>query len=593
MADQQNKKPLRRAGLISPFGVGATVDYADGQSLMTSAIDHWPSSRETCPAKWKIDEERLCDALKIKEIRFPPDFESGRNIIPAARFPRWQHCPRCHSLRRKIAARDCNNPECKKKNIKALPMRFVAICSNGHIDDIDWMRWVHGDAGGSDACQLRYSAGRSASLSGIAISCSCGKRRTLGGLFSPADNAQGLQQPCRGHRPWLGTKADQPCDEMMQAAQKGASNVYFPKVESAIFVPDWIEEEANKVHILVENDDYWSAVEDTADADGVPNRKVIERYAIRRGIDFSALYSATLSKLSGEELEEKVVDLKPAEYAAITSCAGSSKDELFVRGANLENYEGWMNEYFSGVYLVPKLRETRVLSGFTRLQPPGPLDEARIQPVSSEKVNWLPGIKVTGEGFLLTFDIERLRSFSLGDSPRKRASRIKTNVNRVNEQLGRDAIELDPAELVIHTFGHLMIRAISYVCGYGSSALRERIYVDLGAAKPMAGVLIYTASGDSEGSLGGIVRQAEPGRLEKSILYALNAANWCSSDPVCAETEGQGSSGANLAACHACALLPETSCEYGNRLLDRVTVVGSEEDRKIGFFGNLLKSNLI
>ena len=70
MAGRRNDKPIRRAGLISPFGVGATVDYADGQSLITSAIDHWPFSIDTCPAELKINEERLCDALNVSEIRF-------------------------------------------------------------------------------------------------------------------------------------------------------------------------------------------------------------------------------------------------------------------------------------------------------------------------------------------------------------------------------------------------------------------------------------------------------------------------------------------------------------------------------------------
>lgn len=587
MAGRRNDKPIRRAGLISPFGVGATVDYADGQSLITSAIDHWPFAQETCPAELKIDEERLCDALNISEIRFPPDFELGGNI-PAARFPRWQHCPRCHSLRSQLAARDCNNPECKKRKIKTLPMRFVAICSNGHLDDIDWMRWVHGEAGKSDGCQLRYNAGRSSSLSGITISCSCGKKRTLGGLFSKAENARGLQQPCRGHRPWLGAKADEPCEEMMQAAQKGASNVYFPKVESAIFVPDWLEDQTNKIQMLVQDPEVWEIIEATAENDLTPNQKIIDKYAQSRGVDVSALSAAVVAKLTGNEDREREIDLKPAEYAAITSCAGSPEDELFVRQVNLSDYQEWVRQFFSGVYLVTKLRETRVLRGFSRVQPPGPSDETRIQPVS-QKVNWLPGIKVTGEGFLLTFDIEKLKAFRQHDLPHSRAMRIETNVNRVNEQLGRERIQLDPAELVVHTFAHLMIRAISYECGYGSSALRERIYVDLDAEKPMAGVLIYTASGDSEGSLGGIVRQAEPARLEKSVLHALKAADWCSSDPVCAETEGQGSGGANLAACHACALLPETSCEYGNRLLDRISVVGLEEDRSVGYFGNLME----
>ncbi len=100
----------------------------------------------------------------------------------------------------------------------------------------------------------------------------------------------------------------------------------------------------------------------------------------------------------------------------------------------------------------------------------------------------------------------------------------------------------------------------------------------------MQGVLIYTASGDSEGTMGGLVRQGEPDRLPDTIERAVRKAQWCSSDPVCIESTGQGTDNANLAACHACVLISETSCEEGNRLLDRATVVGTPDDPGAGFF---------
>ena len=100
----------------------------------------------------------------------------------------------------------------------------------------------------------------------------------------------------------------------------------------------------------------------------------------------------------------------------------------------------------------------------------------------------------------------------------------------------------------------------------------------------MYGLLIYTASGDSEGSLGGLVRQGEMGRLEDTIINAIENATWCTSDPICIQSSGQGPESLNLAACHNCALLPETSCENGNRLLDRGAVVGTLQDTDIGFF---------
>ncbi len=77
----------------------------------------------------------------------------------------------------------------------------------------------------------------------------------------------------------------------------------------------------------------------------------------------------------------------------------------------------------------------------------------------------------------------------------------------------------------------------------------------------MSGVLIYTASGDSEGSLGGLVRQGKQGNLETIVYNAIENARRCSSDPICIDSSGQGPNSCNLAACHNCALLRETCCE--------------------------------
>ena len=129
----------------------------------------------------------------------------------------------------------------------------------------------------------------------------------------------------------------------------------------------------------------------------------------------------------------------------------------------------------------------------------------------------------------------------------------------------------------------------SFECGYGSSSIRERIYCEKTDNEyGMYGVLIYTASGDSEGSLGGLVRQGAKDHIEDTIRDAVRNASWCSSDPVCIQSYGQGPESCNLAACHNCALLPETCCECGNRLLDRGTIVGTLDDKSIGFFADLL-----
>ena len=138
-------------------------------------------------------------------------------------------------------------------------------------------------------------------------------------------------------------------------------------------------------------------------------------------------------------------------------------------------------------------------------------------------------------------------------------------------------------KVLIHSFAHLLIRQLSYDSGYDSSSISERIYASSGT-DGMAGLLLYTASGDSEGTLGGLVRQGRAEYLPSTIKAALQNALYCSSDPLCIESTGQGLNSLNLAACHSCTLLPETSCEMSNMLLDRALVVGTPDDQNLGYF---------
>jgi hypothetical protein len=103
-------------------------------------------------------------------------------------------------------------------------------------------------------------------------------------------------------------------------------------------------------------------------------------------------------------------------------------------------------------------------------------------------------------------------------------------------------------------------------------------------------VLIYTAAGDAEGTLGGLVRQGEPPSLQTTILETLQDAMWCSSDPLCSENLASTFDSLNLAACHACTLVAETSCESGNYLLDRALVIGNEHEQLEGFFQPVLRA---
>lgn len=139
---------------------------------------------------------------------------------------------------------------------------------------------------------------------------------------------------------------------------------------------------------------------------------------------------------------------------------------------------------------------------------------------------------------------------------------------------------------LLHTLSHLLIRELSFSCGYNIASLAERLYC---ADKDkdgfnMSGIFIYTASGDAEGTLGGLIRQGQADTLPLIFQRALGKARYCSNDPVCIDSPGQGMDSQNLAACHAYALLPETSCEEFNVYLDRGGVIGTFDDPEIGFY---------
>ncbi len=226
------------------------------------------------------------------------------------------------------------------------------------------------------------------------------------------------------------------------------------------------------------------------------------------------------------------------------------------------------------------------MAGFSRIYPATQLTPAEQRTLMSREAKaWLPAVVVRGEGLFLQFREDRISDWveafdtELGLRMRPLERAWAELMDRRGYRLQRPT----PRFVLLHTFSHLLMNQLVFECGYGAASLRERIYCTDGE-HPMAAILVYTAAGDSEGSMGGLVRMGKPGRLEPVIRRALDKARWCSSDPVCMEISAQGPDGCNLAACHSCALIPETSCEGQNRLLDRGVVIGTLQNPDCGYF---------
>jgi hypothetical protein len=250
-----------------------------------------------------------------------------------------------------------------------------------------------------------------------------------------------------------------------------------------------------------------------------------------------------------------------------------------------ERIGDFASEYFDQVMLVKRLREIRVLESFTRLLPPSSADDPEVHAkLYSSHPGWLPAIEVIGEGVFLRLRADRLIEWETRRDVRARAGKIDERYAGRFASLGRAPDRTITARLIlVHTLAHALLNQWSLDSGYPASSLRERLYV----TDDLAGLLIYTATSDSAGSLGGVVGQAETSRLDVSLRESVMRIAWCSSDPLCVEADAAGVESLNLAACHACVLLPEVSCEEMNVLLDRGMLVGLPENPSLGFFSPL------
>ncbi|MER5962425.1 DUF1998 domain-containing protein [Streptomyces sp. NPDC002057] len=590
---------VRRSQMITTYGVGSLV-AVDHESFIVSGLDgadsQWNSGESP-----KIYERRLARLLGVHDFRLPPaSDEASKDGVRVRRFPMMQSCPECDDLRRH---RDFNPPPgrsiCGACETDLVPSRFVIACEAGHLDEFPYWHWVHRAAGSGTitagqcggTLKLR-SSGRSSSLRSVIVSCTCGVPEvSMEGSFR-RNALKDLGLRCRGTRPWLGTSVPpDPCDCTARTLQRGSSAVWQPVLRSALSIPPWSDGRADPLA------EHW---EQLRSLNGREEVEMCLKFVFKGEIPVSvdevmALLDAEQEEdPEGEEaptFDHRYRALRHKEYERLR--AGNdererSRDEQFICETPLGNPAD-LPPGVTGPMLVKKLREVRALKAFTRLADLDSTTDGREAALSTSGLTWLPAMEVRGEGVFLRLDDTRLAAWERSAAVAARAERMRTAHERLIQQRAADPTRAPtspatPRMVLLHTLAHVLINEWSLDAGYPAGALRERLYAD----DAMAGILVYTATSDSAGSLGGLVAQGEPDRLAHTIAAAVRRAEWCSSDPLCVESEASGTGGTNLAACHACVMLPETSCEHNNILLDRALLVGTPEDPQIGFFDRLL-----
>lgn len=595
---------VRRAQMITTYGIGGMVAIED-QSYIVSGLDTWrvrPSD--------VIYEPRLQHWLGVSRFQLPPaDTPSSGNGVKIRLFPEVYSCPACNVLQefRRFGSPAGRNlcGACEKSLI---PSRFVLVCENGHLDDFPYFAWVHkrterGEENGKHGLTL-HSTGRTASLRSVHIRCLCGKSASLEGAFG-AKAMEALGIKCGGRRPWLGWGADQAgCSATPRTLQRGSSAAWFPINRSALSIPPWSESLQRRLNPYYEafNGLIDDGATETMILNNIRRSGIVDDERFTPEVVLEAVHRRrALTASAGPDSDdsagfEPANDLRRMEYEQLYEGTGQVErgEDFECAPAAADSSAGLPYGVIKSM-LVKRLREVRALQSFTRVDVPDPtIAGLRNAALSREKVGWLPAIEISGEGVFLAMDQKKLREWEKRPGPVSRAERIwRNHTAHLRRQRGDSRAPDDvsspvtPRYVLLHTLAHALINEWTLEAGYPAAALRERLYT----SDDMAGILIYTATSDSEGSLGGVVARGEHRNLYHSFESALARATWCSQDPPCIESEARGFLSLNLAACHACVLLAETSCEAQNLFLDRALIVGTPEDPSTGFFstGNELR----
>lgn len=599
---------LRPNQLLHTYGVGAVADMPN-LSVMVCGLDEWDrnGSRE-------IPESRLLGAVRAKlrapveKLLTPPytpetadPFDDWARVgVPVTLFPRWLRCtnPKCGVLApvetglfelvthpfspdRIRYVHGCRGRGGGRPT--AVPARFVLACAHGHLDDFPWLFFAHqGSAPEYGGHTLTLDEqGTTGDAASLWVKCSCG--------VQPRSMAQAIGEKmttnlprCRGRHPHLRSAQFTGCGEETRTLGLGATNSWFGMQLSAFTLPRADVEIDQRVAEL------WDTLETVAGLAEATGKKImaslacwgqLEQYgvdevwkAIRRRVESSA-----------DDDPDDETDLMTPEWKAFTAPRNVAlPDFTTMKERPPADTKRWLEE----VVLVTRLRRVSALYGFTRIDAPEWGEDGDVgdfAPISAAPPTWVPCAEMRGEGIFLRFREDELARWEQRADVRRRCGRLREGHDRWRAQRRLEPGHWPGARyLLLHTFAHVLIREFALESGYSAAGIGERIYAGTDA-QPMAGVLLYTAAPDSEGTLGGLVTLGRRERLGTLIEQALDAARLCSSDPLCAERNPREHGHLYGSACHACLFASETSCERGNHYLDRALLVDTVSDLGIGF----------
>jgi hypothetical protein len=598
---------LRASQLIIGFGPGAMVDLPT-RSVVIGGLDLW-HMREA--GSWRpIVEPRAVAVLetllrgngRLGEdqrlgLRTPPVHDDARRetgtgeppSVEARIFPAWFVARDAEEVgevrrRRLVRWRDLD-PRGRAdfvdddgRRVAVTPIRFVAGCRKGHLQDIDWGYTVH--IGAEERCVQPLwleERGTSGDPASTRVVCGCGASLSL-----KEAQASGILGACRGRRPWLRSDEPDGCRENLRFLSRTATNAYFPQVLTVISLP-------------AADDDLTALVEEQFDA--IDRVETVAEMAVARRAN--PALRAAFDGWSDADVVARVAQVRAVGRQALARAPKAAEFDLLASGLDVIGSDApdarlhartlhradWDGERarlapIEAAVAVHRLREVACLYGFTRFEAAptaidGDLEELHIAvegAALATDLEWLPAAEQLGEGLFLRFSAEAIRDWLARPAVLARGGALYSGWERwrANQPFGDKLHFPRLAYYAIHGFSHALMNEIALDCGYPATALKERLYAIVDEDGQRFGLLLYTSSTGAQGTLGGLI--AVLPRLGAIIELALDRLALCSGDPICAEhdpethTDERALSGA---ACHACLLVAETSCEARNLYLDR------------------------
>jgi hypothetical protein len=582
--------------VIRTWGPGAVIDLPR-QSGIVAGLEQWPRLDRL----EEIVDPRLTRKVAIltgvegTRLFAPPPDEAGpgeqRPGIGVWRFPDWmvvQEGPDgvARARSRRLVHRRSLDQRGRYDGRAVIATRFVRACPRGHIDDVDWKRFVHGDKSCNRQQLWLDERGTGGDLADLVVRCECGRSR---GLHEAADISVVPLGVCGGARPWLGSGSREECALPSRLLIRTAANAYFAQVMSALSLPEAGAEVDDAVGEL------WEDLQIVASA--------IELAFIRRKPQVAARLAGhtdddVLDAISKRKHGAAERPVKAVELDALLAAPEGYGDDVPIdpdfHARRLPDHAWRSSSLTDGigrVVALHRLREVLCLLGFTRFEAVTPdiqgEYEGDVERASlALEPTWFPAVENRGEGVFVGLDPGAVAAWLRRDPVVERVDQLAEGHRLWAARRKSERAFPGGPYVLLHTLSHLLLASLAMRCGYPASSIRERIYVDNAGGR--FGLMLYTASPDAEGTLGGLVAQAR--HLEDHLAVALRSGGLCSNDPVCAQhSPGGGIEERWLhgAACHGCSLIAETSCEMRNDYLDRALVVPTLDVPDAAFFTRL------